>query len=228
MIMMIEAQRLVKIYTNGSVKVKALNQVSLSVKKGEIVSILGPSGCGKSTLLNCLSAIDTPDEGHIAIDGYNIMEMKDKVVTKFRANTMGFIFQFYNLIPVLNALENVELALLAQNSKIENTSIQAKKALTKVGLNNRMEHFPYQLSGGERQRVAIARALVHNPSIIWADEPTGALDTKTGNKIMDLILELNKTELMTFVIVTHDDRIASFSNRILKMDSGRFLKGEST
>jgi len=226
MIMMIEAKRLVKIYTNGSVKVKALNQVSLSVKKGEIVSILGPSGCGKSTLLNCLSAIDYPDEGDISINGKNILTMNDKEITKFRAKNMGFIFQFYNLIPVLNALENVELALLAQNSKIENITKRAEEALIKVGLKGRLTHFPDQLSGGERQRVAIARALVHNPGMIWADEPTGALDTKTGNKIMDLILELNKTESMTFVIVTHDDRIASFSNRILKMDSGTFLKRE--
>jgi len=224
---MIEAQNLVKTYTNGTIEVKALDHISLFVKKGEIVSILGPSGCGKSTLLNCLSAIDNPDEGEITINGYNILEMNDKTATKFRAENMGFIFQFYNLIPVLNALENVELALLAQNSKITDTTIKAQKALQKVGLKDRLNHFPHQLSGGERQRVAIARALVHNPSIIWADEPTGALDTKTGNTIMDLILELNRSESVTFVIVTHDDRIASFSNRILKMDSGKFVKGDT-
>jgi len=224
---MIEAHQLVKTYKNGEINVKALDHVSLSVEKREIVSILGPSGCGKSTLLNCLSAIDNPDEGKIMINNQNILEMNDKKVTKFRAENMGFIFQFYNLIPVLNALENVELALLAQNSKIKDTKTKAENALKKVGLNDRMKHFPHQLSGGERQRVAIARAIVHNPSIIWADEPTGALDTKTGNKIMDLILELNQSESMTFVIVTHDDRIATFSNRILRMDSGRFIKGES-
>ncbi len=223
---MIEAQNLVKTYTNGTIEVKALDHVSMYVEKGEIVSILGPSGCGKSTLLNCLSAIDNPDEGDITINGYNILEMNDKSATKFRAENMGFIFQFYNLIPVLNALENVELALLAQNSKITDTTIKAENALKKVSLNDRINHFPHQLSGGERQRVAIARALVHNPSIIWADEPTGALDTKTGNKIMDLILDLNRSESMTFVIVTHDDRIAHFSNRILKMDSGKFIKGD--
>ncbi len=222
---MIEAHQLVKNYINGSIKVKALDHVSLSVKKGEICSILGPSGCGKSTLLNCLSAIDHPDEGEIEINGKNIIKMNDKEVTKFRAENMGFIFQFYNLIPVLNALENVELALLAQNSHFKNTSKTAKEALLKVGLDGRIAHYPHQLSGGERQRVAIARALVHHPKIIWADEPTGALDTKTGNKIMDLILELNKSESMTFVIVTHDDRIAGFSNRILKMDSGKFVEG---
>ncbi len=224
---MIEAHQLVKTYKNGEINVKALDHVSLSVKKGEIVSILGPSGCGKSTLLNCLSAIDNPDEGRIMINDHNILGMNDKAVTKFRAKNMGFIFQFYNLIPVLNALENVELALLAQNSKIKDTKINAECALKKVGLNDRLKHFPHQLSGGERQRVAIARALVHNPSIIWADEPTGALDTKTGNTIMDLILDLNQSESVTFVIVTHDDRIANFSDRILKMDSGKFLQGES-
>jgi putative ABC transport system ATP-binding protein len=215
---MIEAHQLVKTYKNGEINVKALDHVSLSVEKREIVSILGPSGCGKSTLLNCLSAIDNPDEGKIMINNQNILEMNDKKVTKFRAENMGFIFQFYNLIPVLNALENVELALLAQNSKIKDTKTKAENALKKVGLNDRMKHFPHQLSGGERQRVAIARAIVHNPSIIWADEPTGALDTKTGNKIMDLILELNQSESMTFVIVTHDDRIATFSNRILTVE----------
>ena len=225
---MIKASYLVKTYTNGSIIVKALDQVSMSVEKGEIVSILGPSGCGKSTLLNCLSAIDSPDEGTIFINGKNILTMSDREVTKFRAENMGFIFQFYNLIPVLNAIENVELALLAQNNKILNTYEKAKEAMLKVGLKERITHYPHQLSGGERQRVAIARALVHNPGIIWADEPTGALDTKTGNKIMDLILELNKTEFMTFVIVTHDDRIAQFSNRILKMDSGKFLTGEES
>ncbi|MFW5871528.1 MAG: ABC transporter ATP-binding protein [bacterium] len=225
---MIDARRLVKTYKNGLVEVKALNHVSLHVEKGEIISILGPSGCGKSTLLNCLSAIDNPDEGDITIDGHNILDMNDKRVTKFRAENMGFIFQFYNLIPVLNALENVEMALLAQNSKEKNTELKAEQALIKVGLHDRTKHFPHQLSGGERQRVAIARALVHNPSIIWADEPTGALDTKTGNLIMDLILELNQTLAMTFVVVTHDDRIANFSNRILKMDSGIFLKGASS
>ncbi|MEA1884942.1 MAG: ABC transporter ATP-binding protein [Thermotogota bacterium] len=224
---MIEAHQLVKTYKNGEINVKALDHVSLSVEKGEIVSILGPSGCGKSTLLNCLSAIDNPDEGRIIINNQNILEMSDKKVTKFRAENMGFIFQFYNLIPVLNALENVELALLAQNSKIKDTKTKAESALKKVGLNDRIKHFPHQLSGGERQRIAIARALVHNPSIIWADEPTGSLDTETGNTIMDLILELNKSESMTFVIVTHDDRIANFSNRILKMDSGKFKKGET-
>ncbi|HPE41348.1 MAG TPA: ABC transporter ATP-binding protein [Bacteroidales bacterium] len=225
---MIEAHGLVKNYINGAVQVKALDHVSLSVKKGEICSILGPSGCGKSTLLNCLSAIDHPDEGEIEINGKNIIKMNDKEVTKFRAKNMGFIFQFYNLIPVLNALENVELALLAQNSHLQNTYKIAKEALLKVGLDGRTSHYPHQLSGGERQRVAIARALVHHPKIIWADEPTGALDTKTGNKIMDLILELNKSESMTFVIVTHDDRIAAFSNRILKMDSGKFIQGETS
>src|SRR6056297_2323898 len=224
---MIEASQLVKTYKNGMIDIKALDHVSLSVEKGEIVSILGPSGCGKSTLLNCLSAIDNPDAGIIKINGHNILEMSDKKITNFRAENMGFIFQFYNLIPVLNAFENVELALLAQNSKLKNTAKIAKEALEKVGLQHRINHFPNQLSGGERQRVAIARALVHNPSIIWADEPTGALDTKTGNTIMDLILKLNRLESMTFVIVTHDDRIANFSNRIMKMDSGQFLEGKS-
>lgn len=223
---MITAKNLVKGYVNGASTIKALDDISFHVEKGEIISILGPSGCGKSTLLNCLSAIDEPDEGTIIINGVSILEMNDRQITKFRAKNMGFIFQFYNLIPVLNTLENVELALLAQDAKDKNTVEKSKEALINVGLSNRMAHFPNQLSGGERQRVAIARALVHEPEIIWADEPTGALDTNSGNKIMDLIFDLNKRSGKTFVIVTHDDRIAGFSDRILKMDSGKFLKGD--
>ncbi len=223
---MITANNLIKSYINGASTIRALDDISLEVNRGEIVSILGPSGCGKSTLLNCLSAIDEPDEGTIIINGVNILEMNDYQMTKFRAKNMGFIFQFYNLIPVLNTLENVELALLAQDSRHKNSIEKSKEALISVGLSDRMEHYPNQLSGGESQRVAIARALVHEPEIIWADEPTGALDTNSGNKIMDLILDLNKRLGKTFVIVTHDDRIASFSDRILKMDSGKFIKGD--
>jgi putative ABC transport system ATP-binding protein len=220
---MIIAENLKKNYKNGSVIVNALDGVNLNIKKGEIVSILGPSGCGKSTLLNCLSAIDEPDEGIIKINNNNLNNMKDNEKTKFRAKTMGFIFQFYNLIPVLTAVENVEMALLTQKQKVEDTRKKSIDVLKSLGLEDRLNHFPNQMSGGERQRVSIARALVHNPDIIWADEPTGALDTETGLKIMNLILKLNKEFSKTFVIVTHDERIANFSDRILRMDSGKIL-----
>ncbi|HPJ87478.1 MAG TPA: ABC transporter ATP-binding protein [Thermotogota bacterium] len=218
---MIIAENLKKIYKNGSIRIMALSGISLHIKKGEIVSILGPSGCGKSTLLNCLSAIDEPDEGTIKIDKCTLNTMNDNQKTKFRAEKMGFIFQSYNLIPVLNAVENVEMALLTQKEKRKNTLEKSVEVLKQVGLGERIYHYPNQMSGGECQRVSIARALVHNPEIIWADEPTGALDTETGLKIMDLILYLNKEFQKTFVIVTHDERIAQFSSRILRMDSGR-------
>jgi putative ABC transport system ATP-binding protein len=220
---MIKAEKINKTYQNGPNKIQALTDINLEIKKGEIVSILGPSGCGKSTLLNCLSAIDEPDSGIITINNQILNKMSDNKKTKFRAKTMGFIFQSYNLIPVLNAVENVEMALLTQKQHLKNTQKKAEEVLKKVGLSERVKHYPNQLSGGECQRVSIARALVHDPEIIWADEPTGALDTETGLKIMDLILYLNKEFQKTFVIVTHDERIAKFSNIILKMDSGKIL-----
>jgi len=220
---MITAENLKKRYETGNIKINALYDVSLDIKKGEIVSILGPSGCGKSTLLNCLSAIDEPDGGTIRINDHLLNTMNDNEKTKFRAKTMGFIFQSYNLIPVLNAVENVEMALLTQKHKEKHTFEKSKEILRKMGLEDRIYHYPNQLSGGEKQRVSIARALVHDPEIIWADEPTGALDTETSFKIMDLILYLNKEFQKTFVIVTHDERIANFSDRILRMDSGRII-----
>ncbi len=223
----IEVKNLSKVYTNGEVSVDALKDVSFEIDEAEILSILGPSGCGKSTLLNCLSGIDEPTSGQVIIDGIDIHALGDNDKTRFRAFNMGFVFQFYNLIPVLNARENVELALLTTGVPEKQARRLSVDTLDRVGLSERAEYFPSQLSGGERQRVSIARALVHNPKIIWADEPTGALDTETSKELMDLILDLNKTNNQTFVIVTHDDRISNYSDRILHVDSGKIVSLES-
>ncbi|SHF17503.1 putative ABC transport system ATP-binding protein [Marinitoga hydrogenitolerans DSM 16785] len=217
---MIKTINLKKIYKNEGIEVPALKGINLEIKDGEMVSILGPSGSGKSTLLNCLSGIDKPTEGKIIINNVDITTLKDDELTTFRAKNMGFIFQFFNLIPVLNAVENVELPLLILGYNEKKARKIAENILIEVGLKDRMKNFPNMLSGGEAQRVAIARALVTKPKIVWADEPTGALDTKTGMNIMNLIKELNEKNNQTFVIVTHDPRITEYTQRILKMDSG--------
>ena len=222
----VEVRDLSKTYRSGEVSVEALKGVSFDIHEGEILAILGPSGCGKSTLLNCLSGIDTPTEGKVTIKGVDLHSLKDDEKTRFRAMNMGFVFQFYNLIPVLKAVENVELAMLTMGSNEKKAREAAMEILAKVNLREREHYLPSRLSGGERQRVSIARALVHRPAIVWADEPTGALDTKTSNDLMNLITELNETFNQTFVIVTHDERVSAFSNRVLHMDSGSILKIE--
>lgn len=222
----VEVRDLSKTYRSGEVSVEALKGVSFDIHEGEILAILGPSGCGKSTLLNCLSGIDTPTEGKVTIKGVDLHSLKDDEKTRFRAMNMGFVFQFYNLIPVLKAVENVELAMLTMGSNEKKAREAAMEILAKVNLREREHYLPSRLSGGERQRVSIARALVHKPAIVWADEPTGALDTKTSNDLMNLITELNETFNQTFVIVTHDERVSAFSNRVLHMDSGSILKIE--
>ncbi|KAF2955701.1 ABC transporter ATP-binding protein [Marinitoga sp. 38H-ov] len=223
---MIKTINLKKIYRNEEIEVHALKGINLEIFEGEMVSILGPSGSGKSTLLNCLSGIDKPTEGNVIIDGVDITTLKDDELTNFRAQKMGFIFQFFNLIPVLNAVENVELPLLVLGYSEKEARELAEEMLVEVGLKDRMKNFPNMLSGGEAQRVAIARALVTKPKIVWADEPTGALDTKTGMTIMNLIKELNEKNNQTFVIVTHDPRITEYTQRILRMDSGLLVQNE--
>lgn len=223
---MIKTINLKKIYKNDEIEVHALKGINLEIFEGEMVSILGPSGSGKSTLLNCLSGIDKPTEGQVIIDGVDITTLKDDELTKFRAEKMGFVFQFFNLIPVLNAVENVELPLLVLGYSEKEARELAQEMLIEVGLKDRMKNFPNMLSGGEAQRVAIARALVTKPKIVWADEPTGALDTKTGMTIMNLIKDLNEKNNQTFVIVTHDPRITEYTQRILRMDSGMLYEHE--
>ena len=216
----IEVTNLVKTYDTGSVLVHALRGVDLSVAAGEMVAIMGPSGCGKTTLLNVVSGIDDPTEGLVVIEGTDIATLDDNSKTSYRAHRMGFIFQFYNLLPVLSAVENVELPLLVSGTPPKEGRERALAALARVGLEEWATHKPSELSGGQRQRVTIARALVNNPAIVWADEPTGDLDTKTADDIMSLMQELNREQGQTFVIVTHDPGIAARCHRTIHMVDG--------
>ncbi|MBN1618333.1 ABC transporter ATP-binding protein [Candidatus Dojkabacteria bacterium] len=213
---------LVKTFDEGQeTEVQALQGISLDINHGEIVSIMGPSGSGKTTLLNCISGIDEATSGQIIIDGNDIQKMKDKEKTKYRAKRMGFIFQSFNLIPVLTALENVEIPLLIAGEKSHDAKEKATAMLEIVGLADRLTHKPNELSGGQRQRVTIARALVHQPAVVWADEPTGNLDRQKAFEIFDLILELNEKYNETFVMVTHDQELASKTQRIIEIESGK-------
>ena len=215
---MIQAKGLKKVY-EGEVPVHALRGVDLSIKPGEMVAVMGPSGCGKTTLLNCLSGLDDITEGTVILNGFDINSMSDDKKTEMRALDMGFIFQFYNLLPVLSALENVELPLLLAG-KTSDARAKAERALELVGLGHRMSHRPSALSGGERQRVTIARAIVNEPKIIWADEPTGDLDSETSKEIMDVLCKLNKKNGHTMILVTHDDNVAKRTERVIHMESG--------
>ena len=219
----IEAENVVKTYDAGSVAVQALRGVTLQVYRGEMVAIMGPSGCGKTTLLNCLSGLDEIDSGVIRIAGTDLASMTDKEKTAFRARKMGFVFQFYNLLPVLSAAENVELPLVVSGVGAHEARERALQALGMVSLRERAQHFPAQLSGGERQRVTIARSLVNNPAIVWADEPTGDLDSKNADEIMSLLERLNREQGLTFVIVTHDIGIGRRTHRILRMADGQIV-----
>jgi putative ABC transport system ATP-binding protein len=219
----IEASNVKKTYNTGRTEVPALRGIEFTVSRGEMVAIMGPSGCGKTTLLNCLSGLDTVDEGKILIAGADLSTMSDNTRTTFRATEMGFIFQFYNLLPVLSAVENVELPLLVSGVKPKPARAQAMKTLAQVGLEEWASHKPAELSGGQRQRVTIARALVNEPSIVWADEPTGDLDSETADEVMRLMRELNQKNQQSFVVVTHDPRIGAMCDRIIRMQDGRII-----
>lgn len=224
----IQAHAVVKTYNTGKVRVPALRGVNFAVERGDMVAIMGPSGCGKTTLLNCLSGLDTIDEGQILIAGSDLAVMSDNARTDYRARNMGFVFQFYNLLPVLSAAENVELPLLVSGVKPKEARERAITILDRVGLKDWASQRPAELSGGQRQRVTIARALVNEPAIVWADEPTGDLDSETADDVMNLMIELNRTQKQTFVIVTHDPRIGDMTNRIIRMKDGRILSNEAT
>ncbi len=211
-------------YRAHGVEAPALVDVSLEIRRGEMVAIMGPSGCGKTTLLNCLAGLDTIDSGQIAISGHDLATMRDSQRTDFRARTMGFIFQNFNLLPVLTALENVELPLLVLRERPHVARRRAREMLAAVGLSNRERHRPAELSGGQQQRVTIARALVNDPAIVWADEPTGNLDSEAAHEIMSLMDELNQTRGQTFVIVTHATEIGARAHRILTMRDGRIVE----
>lgn len=217
---MIQLQNIEKVYRTSSVETLALNNVNLSVAKGEFLSIMGPSGCGKSTLLNIMGLLDVPSKGEVRIDNEATTSLSDKQMAHFRNKKLGFIFQSYHLINDLRVLDNVELPLLYRNSSAKERTQLAKTALEKVGLSNRMKHFPTQLSGGQKQRVAIARAIVGEPEIILADEPTGNLDSAMGNEIMDILLELNSVDKTTIVMVTHDEQMARKTHRLVRLFDG--------
>jgi ABC-type lipoprotein export system ATPase subunit len=220
---LVEARDIQKIYDTGQVKVHALNGVSLSVGNGEMVAIMGPSGCGKTTLLNCLSGLDAVDAGDVLIDGTSLASMSDRERTDYRALHMGFVFQFYNLMPVLSAVENVELPLLIARRSQREARERALAALGLVGLAGRAHHVPDELSGGERQRVTIARALVNDPAVVWADEPTGDLDSENAAEIVDLMRRLNEERGLTFLIVTHDLSVGEKADRIVRMLDGQVV-----
>jgi ABC-type lipoprotein export system ATPase subunit len=228
--LIIHSRDVVKTYNTGKLVVPALQGVNLDVYRGEMVAIMGPSGCGKTTLLNTYSGLDDIDSGLIEIDGNNLVKMDDRSRTHYRAENMGFVFQFYNLLPVLTAVENVEMPLLL--SERGYTAREARRlahqALDSVGLSAQAQQLPAELSGGQRQRVTIARALVNSPAIVWADEPTGDLDSQTSQDIINLMRRLNQENQQTFVIVTHSMEIGRQCDRIIWMRDGRIVEDEKT
>jgi putative ABC transport system ATP-binding protein len=217
---MIRLQNIEKVYRTDTVETLAINSISLNIAKGEFLSIMGPSGCGKSTLLNIMGLLDEPSKGSISINEQDVSQFSDQRLAKFRNEKLGFIFQSYHLINDLQVLDNVELPLLYRNSTAKERKQLATAALEKVGLSNRLKHFPSQLSGGQRQRVAIARAIVGNPQIILADEPTGNLDSAMGNEVMEILINLNKNEGTTIVMVTHDENMANKTHRLVRLFDG--------
>lgn len=222
--MIIQAQNVTKIYRTGLFHVEALSSINLEVSEGEMVAIMGQSGCGKTTLLNCLSGLDTIDEGDIFIRGENLRDLSDNERTTYRAKHMGFIFQDFNLLPVLTAVENVELPMLVSKVPTRKARERALEMLELVGLTDRAHHRPAELSGGQRQRVTIARALTNDPAIVWADEPTGNLDSETALEIVDLLCRLNQENGQTFVLVTHAMEVGKRANRVITMRDGRIIE----
>jgi len=223
----IDVRELKKIYHIGDIEVPALRGVNIQVQKGEVVAVMGPSGSGKSTLMNLIGCLDSPSEGTYILDGLKVSDLRDDQLAEVRNKKIGFVFQKYNLLPRVSALENVELPMhySDQNSKMHERASDALKA---VGLEDRMHHKPNELSGGQQQRVAIARAIVNDPAIILADEPTGNLDSRAGKEIMDLLLGLNRERGTTLIIVTHDPDVSSLAQRVIRLRDGLVVdEGES-
>jgi putative ABC transport system ATP-binding protein len=219
--LMIHLEAVDKVYQTDRIETLALQNINLEVERGEFVSIMGPSGCGKSTLLNLIGLLDAPSRGKLAIDGQTVSGWSDTRLARFRNEKLGFVFQSFHLIPDLKVIDNVEIPLLYRSTNGTPRRVKAQQALDRVGLASRVHHFPTQLSGGQQQRVAIARALVGKPSVILADEPTGNLDSGMGDEIMDILHDLNRNEGTTIVMVTHDDRFASRTDRVLRLFDGR-------
>jgi len=222
----IKIQEVWKIYTMGEVEVPALRGLDLTIQQGEFLAVLGPSGSGKSTALNMIGSLDTPTKGHIYLDGIDISSLSESDLAQLRGKKIGFIFQVFNLIPSLDAVGNVALPLVFQGVSREERRKRAIELLTKVGLGHRLTHKPNQLSGGERQRVAIARALANDPEVILADEPTGNLDSKTGLEVMDILDNLHKKENKTIIMVTHDQDLVKYSERVCYLMDGKIIKSK--
>lgn len=216
----IEIERVSRVYKRDEFEIRALDNVTMSIPEGKFVAVMGPSGSGKTTLLNIVAGIDHTTSGHVVVGGKDITAMRERELTRWRAHHIGFVFQFYNLLPVLTAFENVELPLLLTNLKKDERRAHVHTALQAVGLADRMDHFPRQLSGGQEQRVAIARALVVDPTIIIADEPTGDLDAKSAHEILSLLRALRAEFQKTILMVTHDPRGESFVDMIYHLDKG--------
>ena len=219
------ADKVRKVYRTAAGEVEALKSLDLTVHEGEFVGVMGPSGSGKTTLLNCLSGLDDIDGGTVTLDGRSLHEMSDAARTRDRASSMGFVFQAFNLIPVLSAAENVELPLLLAGTKEREARQRAVETLTRVGLGHRTNHRPPELSGGEQQRVTIARALAGRPRLVWADEPTGALDSESAGEVMDLLCELHSAG-MTLMLVTHDPGVGALAQRMVRMRDGDIVADE--
>jgi putative ABC transport system ATP-binding protein len=221
-----QANELWKLYASGESTVQAVKGVNVTIGEGEMIAIMGPSGCGKTTLLNVLSGIDEPTAGEVTIDEKSLFAVSDNERSRMRAEYLGFIFQDFNLLPVLSAVENVELPLLLLGKPANEARNTALDALKAVGLGERSGHRPSELSGGQQQRVAIARAIVHNPSVVLCDEPTGNLDSATSASVMELLKNINKKMGTTFLLVTHDSEVAKQCNRILHMDDGEIISDQ--
>jgi putative ABC transport system ATP-binding protein len=224
--LIIQARGVKKIYRSGQLRVEALRSIDMEVAMGEMVAIMGPSGCGKTTLLNCLAGLDTIDEGDIFIQGDNLRDLTDNQRTSYRARHMGFIFQDFNLLPMLSAVENVELPMLVSKVPGKKARKRALALLERVGLIDRARHRPAELSGGQRQRVAIARALTNEPAIVWADEPTGNLDSEAAGDVMELLCRFNREFGQTLVLVTHALEVGQRADRIIRMRDGSIVSNE--
>jgi putative ABC transport system ATP-binding protein len=219
----VEGQDVWKTYGSGETAISALQGVNVQIRRGEMVAIMGPSGCGKTTLLNCFSGLDDITKGKVTLEGVDIHSMNDRERSGYRAKRTGFVFQSYNLLPILSAVENAELPLLIAGVHQKEARARAIKILTELGLGDRLHHRPSELSGGQQQRVSLARALVGQPAIVWADEPTGNLDEEGSRQVTDLLRQLNREYHQTIVVVTHDPEVAARCDRTLRMRDGQFV-----
>ena len=222
----ITVKNVTKVYMTGKVPVTAVNDLSLGIQRGKFISLMGPSGCGKSTLLHLIGAVDRPTTGMIRVAGHSLSNMRDNDLSDFRRDRIGFVFQFYNLIPSMTAYENIEIPLSFRGASKDERSRRVGELLKSVGLEDRADHTPSLLSGGEQQRVAIARALANDPDIVLLDEPTGDLDSKSGESIMELLLSIKRTKKKTYLMVTHESKVASYSEDTLQMEDGRIKWGK--